>query len=152
MEIIQRLLAITESIEDTFWIMVGIVRAFPRLFNVKKSLLEEDTKSMMRYELIAFRTLVEKNLPEVHKKLKELGLSVEILIYRSIESMYSSFFKSDVVYRLWDQIIYNLSLGDKIERKRGLWWLLSPAYIILDSRKNRLVQAKSADEIIKLYY
>lgn len=66
--------------------------------------------------------------------------------------MYASFFKSDVVYRLWDQIIYNLSLGDKIERKRGLWWLLSPAYIILDSRKNRLIQAKSADEIIKLYY
>lgn len=151
MEIIQRLLAITSSAEDTFWIMVGIIRAFPRPFTVQKSVLEDDTKTYMRYEMIAFKTLLERNLPKVYQKLQELGLSIETLVYRSIESMYSSYFKSDVVFRLWDQIIYNLCLDDKSERKRGLWWLLSPAFIVLRSREKQILAARSANEIINLY-
>lgn len=65
MEIIQRLLAITSSDEDTFWIMVGMIRAFPRLFTVQNSVLD-DTRSLMRFEMLAFKTMLEKNLPRVH--------------------------------------------------------------------------------------
>lgn len=63
MEILHRLLAITSSAEETFWIMVGIVRALPRPWTVDKSVMEDDTNSLMRYEMIVFRTLVEKNMP-----------------------------------------------------------------------------------------
>jgi hypothetical protein len=35
----------------------------------------------MRYEMIAFKTLIEKNLPSVHQKLQDLSLSVESLVY-----------------------------------------------------------------------
>jgi len=66
MEILQRLLAITSSVEETFWIMIGIVRALPRPWTVDKSVMEDDTNSLMRYEMIVFRTLIEKNMPEVH--------------------------------------------------------------------------------------
>ena len=45
--------------EDCFWVISGLVRSFPRPFSVEKSiLLEEDSKSMMRYEIIAFKALM----------------------------------------------------------------------------------------------
>lgn len=56
MEILQRLLALTKSAEETFWIMVGIITAFPRMFTVTNSVMADDTNSLMRYEMIAFRT------------------------------------------------------------------------------------------------
>lgn len=65
--------------------------------------------------------------------------------------MYSSYFKSDVIYRLWDLIIYHLCLDDKKSRRRGYWWLLSPAFIVLRSREKQIIAAKSANEIINLY-
>jgi hypothetical protein len=64
--------------------------------------------------------------------------------------MYASYFKSDVVYRLWDQIIYNLSVGDKTDRKRGLGWLLAPAANILKTRQKKILRAKTAEEVLLL--
>ena len=95
-------MAITRSVEETFWIIVGIIRQYPRPFTVNKSVMEDDTNSIMRYEMIAFRTMIEKTMPDIHKKLQEMCLSVESLVYSMIERMYSSYFKSDIVYRLWD--------------------------------------------------
>ena len=56
MEILCRLLAMTKSQEETFWIMIGIIRALPRPFTVSNSVMADDTNSLMRYEMIAFRT------------------------------------------------------------------------------------------------
>ena len=64
--------------------------------------------------------------------------------------MYASYFKSDVVYRIWDQIIYFLSMGDKTDRKRGLWWLLAPAANILKASGKKILKAKSAEEVVLL--
>ena len=38
--------------------MVGIIRTFPRPFTVKHSVLEDDTKSLMRYEMLAYIALL----------------------------------------------------------------------------------------------
>lgn len=86
-------------------------------------------------------------MPDVHHKLQEVCLSVETLVYHMIESMYSSHFKSDIVYRLWDQIFYHLA-RIKSERKRGLWWLLAPAAEIICKRQDQILQANSAEEVL----
>ena len=39
MEILHRLLVITKSAEETFWIMIGIIRALPRPWTVEKSVM-----------------------------------------------------------------------------------------------------------------
>ena len=66
-------------------------------------------------------------------------------------SFYADYFTSEVVLRLWDIIIFNFSSSDKTERKRGLWWLLSPAYYVLREKQKNILKAKSCTEIIQEY-
>ena len=145
------MITITHSEEDCFWILTGIIRSFPRPFAVTGSVLNSDCDSVMRYEMTAFKAMLQQNLPAVHEKLKDYGLPVEFLVYKSMMSFYADYFTSEVVLRLWDIIIFNFSSSDKAERKRGLWWLLSPAYYVLREKQRNILKAKSCTEIIQEY-
>ena len=60
MEIIQRLITITQSDEDAFLILAGMIKAFPRPFSANKSiLLDGKGDSLMRYEMTAFKALIQ---------------------------------------------------------------------------------------------
>ena len=59
MRIIQRLITITHNEEDCFWIVTGLIRSFPRPFEVKSSVLDSDIDSCMRYEMTAFKALMK---------------------------------------------------------------------------------------------
>jgi hypothetical protein len=110
LQIVQRLVSITHSEEDTFMILVGIISAFPRPFAIKESvLLDEKVDSVMRYEMNAFKALVANNLPNLSQKLKDIGMPIEMLVYKSVASFYANYFSSEIVTRLWDIIIYNFS-------------------------------------------
>ena len=85
----------------------------------------------MRYEMIGFKALLRQNLPKVCDKLKILGYPVEHLIYESITTFYANYFSSEVVLRLWDLIIFNLSNKDYADRKRAIWFVLAPAFLII---------------------
>jgi hypothetical protein len=110
LHVMQKLLRICEwNIEDVFWIIVGLVRLFPRPFSVSESVLYGDTDSVFRYEINAFKALVEHNLPQLFGKLKDFGLSLEFLVKKSIQSFYADYFNSDLVFRLWDKIFFAFS-------------------------------------------
>ena len=72
-------------------------------------------------------------------------------MYKSVMGFYADYFHSEVVLRLWDIIIFNFSSSDKAERKRGLWWLLSPAYYVLREKQQNILKAKSCTEILQEY-
>lgn len=97
----------------------------------------------MRYEMTAFKAILRENLPQICDKLKIFGFSVEQLIYDSITSFYSCYFSSEVVLRLWDLIIFNLSNKDKNERKRAVWHILAPAYILLREKQEEILSSFS---------
>jgi len=78
--------------EDAFWILVGLIRLFPRPFSVSDSVLSGDCFSVMRYEFITFKALVEQNLPKLYNKLKDIGMPLEMLIYKPILNMYTTYF------------------------------------------------------------
>lgn len=130
MSILQRLLTIAEE-EDAFWLLNAIIRMIPRLFSTDVSCLVGGRNSAMRNEMTAFKAILKENLPNVCDKLRYLGLSVDYLIYESMTSFYANFFSSEVVLRLWDLIIFNLSNKDKSAKKRALWYFMAPAYWIL---------------------
>ena len=134
MDMIQRLNAITHSEQECFSIIIGIVRCFPRPFSVDNSVLLEKCESMMRYEMTALKAMIEHSLPKVHAKLKSMGLPIELLTYKPMSSFYAAQFHTEIIHRLWDIIIFYFSSTEKDERKRGLWWLLSPAYLILKTK------------------
>ena len=76
------MISITQSEEDCFDILSGIVRFFPRPFSVSESVLLGTGDSVMRYEMTAFKAMVQQNLPKIYKKLKSMGLALEMLVYR----------------------------------------------------------------------
>ena len=142
MDIIQRLLTIANE-EDAYWLLNGIVRMIPRLFSTDISCLIGGRISVMRNEMTAFKAILRENLPHICDKLRLLGLSVDYLIYDSITSFYSHFFSSEVVLRLWDLIIFNLSNTDKVAKKRAVWYLMAPAYWIFKEREVLILKATS---------
>lgn len=142
MDIIQRLLTIANE-EDAYWLLNGIVRMIPRLFSTDISCLIGGRISVMRNEMTAFKAILRENLPHICDKLRLLGLSVDYLIYDSITSFYSHFFSSEVVLRLWDLIIFNLSNTDKVAKKRAVWYLMAPAYWIFKEREVLILKANS---------
>ena len=90
-------------------------------------------------------------MPKVSDKLKEIGLPIEMLVYKSIVSFYANYFCSDIVFRLWDVIIFNFCGEDKRLRRRGLWWLLSPAFYVLREKQEEILQARNFTDILKIY-
>ena len=134
MNILQRLLTIVPNEEEAFWILNAMVRMIPRLFSTEESCLIGGRNSVMRNEMTAFKAILRENLPQICDKLRLLGLPVDQLIYDSITSFYAHYFSTDVVLRLWDLIIFNLSNKDKFEKKRALWYFMAPAYWILRER------------------
>ena len=69
MDMIQRMNAITNSEQECFTILIGMIKAFPRPFAVEQSILLEKCENMMRYEMTALKTMVEHSLPQVYEKL-----------------------------------------------------------------------------------
>ena len=117
--------------EEAFWVVNGMIRSIPRLYSTNISCLEGGRQSVMRNEMTIFKAILRENLPELCDKLRNLGVPIEHLIYDSIASLYTNFFSSAVVLRLWDLIIFNMSTREKVERRRALWYIMAPAYLIL---------------------
>jgi len=64
----------------------------------------------MRLEIMTFKSLLENFLPTVFKKLKRLGIPIELIIYEHIMSLYANSFSTDIVLRLWDVIFYHFGV------------------------------------------
>lgn len=78
-------------------------------------------------------------------------MPLEFLVYDSIISFYADFFSSELVLRLWDIIIFKFSTSTKSERKRGLWYLLAPAFLILREKESVILAAQSCEDIVYAY-
>jgi len=59
---------------------------------------------------------------------------LEFLVYESFKSFYADFFSNDVVFRLWDVIFLKFSSKNFEDKKKGIWYLLAPAYLILKEK------------------
>lgn len=94
------------TLEDAFLIIVSMMRQQPRLFCLNNSSMLGDGKSNFRFEMGAFRAVLQANFPSVFKKLIDYGISVESLVYESIQSLYSDMFHTETLFRIWDQIIF----------------------------------------------
>lgn len=72
LQMIVRLFSLGNQVdeEDVFWVVSGLIRSFPRPFSVSESIMIEDCKSVVRYEIVAFKALIENRLPEVNQKLQ----------------------------------------------------------------------------------
>ena len=150
MSILQRLITFAEE-EDAFWILNGMVRQIPRLFSTEVSCLEGGRNSVMRNEMTAFKAILKENLPQVCDKLRLLGLPVDYLIYDSMTSFYAHFFSSDVVLRIWDQIVFGLSNKDKMAKKRALWHFMAPAYLIIREKRDEILNASGIQQAVDIY-
>lgn len=116
------------SMEDAFWILIGFIRQFPRLWCLQESSMLDDAKSNYRFELTAIKAIVEVACPNVTQKLYQLGVCIETLVYDSMTCLYCDYFHSETLLRIWDMMFFYFATS---ERKRGVWLLLAPAILIL---------------------
>lgn len=91
----------------------------------------DDAKSNFRFELTAFKAILEVNFPKITQKLYQVGLAVEVLVYESMTSLYCDYFHSDSLLRIWDQMIFYFNTTDQSSKRRGIWLLLAPALMII---------------------
>lgn len=129
------------KLEDAFWIIVGLVRHYPRVWCVGQSSLLSDTKSNFRYECTVLKAAVEHQHPAVMNKLRSLGLPLETLVYSSVTSLYSDNFHSDILLRIWDLTIFYINTIDAENKQRGAHMLLAPALLIIKKREKEILAA-----------
>ena len=78
-------------------------------------------------------------------------MALELIVYKPIVSLYSNFFSTDLVLRLWDLIFFWFGAKEQADRKRGLWYVMAPAYLVLKKLQKQIVQAYNAKAIILLF-
>jgi hypothetical protein len=147
LKVVHRLINLM-SIEDAFWILVGFIKEYPRLWCLRESSMLDDARSNYRYELTIVRAVLEVNFPQVSQRLYQLGVAIEALVYDSMTCLYSDYFHSDILLRIWDHMIFNFNTSQK---KRGIWLVLAPALLIIAIKQNSIVAAKTAREAIDAY-
>ena len=54
-----------------------------------------------------FLHVLKEKLPEFYKKLEESEITKEIFLFEWIITMYSSIFKPEFSFKLWDSIFYH---------------------------------------------
>jgi hypothetical protein len=111
----------------------------------------DDAKSNFRFEFTVLKAILEVNFHPVAQKLYQVGLPIESLVYDSMTSLYSDFFHSDTVLRIWDLLIFYFNTSDQSSKRRGIWLLLAPALLIISLKQEQILQAKTAREIITIY-
>lgn len=106
---------------------------------------------MMRYEIITLKAIVKQNLPDVYTKLKTIGLPLEQLIYHPIMSLYANYMSTAVVLRLWDLIFFSFSSYESELCKHGRWYIMAPAFIVLQKAQKAILDADTTMKIIFAY-
>ena len=51
------------SMEDAFWVLIGFIRSYPRLWCLQESSMLDEGKSNIRFELTAIKAILEVNFP-----------------------------------------------------------------------------------------
>jgi len=85
--------------------------------------------------------IVKLFLPSVHKKLARLAVPLTFYFYDWFTSFFATAFSSDIVLRLWDMIVFNLSTNQLANRKRGLWYLLATCIYMLQLNQEAILKA-----------
>ena len=154
--ILQRLLT-QMSEESAFWVLIGLAKSMKKVFSIDvvqvHSLVDDayskyeaynsftNRKICFKNEMIIISCLIKLHYPDVFSHLKSLAMPIEWYFYDSLTQFFSDVFPSNVVFRLWDMIVLNLSTTDQDHRKRALWYLLAvPIYLI----------SKHNDEIVRI--
>lgn len=128
--------------EDAFWTLVGMVKAFNNVYSFDYKEPKNQTQYLhyspyltrriaFKNEMTILNCIIKVHYPQVFDKLKSLGMPLEWYFYEDLTQFFAYTFNSDIVLRLWDMIIFNLSTNQVDNRKRALWYLLSvPIYMI----------------------
>jgi hypothetical protein len=53
------------SMEDAFWVLIGFIRSYPRLWCLQESSMLDEGKSNIRFELTAIKAILEVNFPKI---------------------------------------------------------------------------------------
>eukprot|EP00347_Sterkiella_histriomuscorum_P017570 403348829 len=141
--IVQRLLTIMNE-EDAFWSLVGIVKAFNNLFifdfkEPKEDMINQyqvysptiSRRVLFKNEMNILTCLIQLHYSQIYEHLKSLSVPIDYYFYDSFTELFTSDFSSDIILRLWDMVVFNLSTNTVDNRKRALWYLLAvPLYMI----------------------
>jgi hypothetical protein len=106
--------------EDAFWCLVGIVKAFTHVYcfdfkDPKEGSQHEyyspftTRRVSFKNEMVILNALIKLHHPFIFDKMKSLSIPIEWYFYDSFTSFFSTVFSSDLVLRLWDMVVFNLS-------------------------------------------
>jgi hypothetical protein len=160
--------------EDVFWVLFGIAMAFlPEHFLASVFYFEHTDRTVQFHSIMkkfgikiskglkhkAFvsdkqsgtlklanilSNLVKKDSPDVYKKMTDLGFPFKIYCIESIESLFSSQFNKDCLYKIWNAVFFE---GADNAKRRGQQILLSSILVLIKRSRYQILKAKSAGEI-----
>lgn len=111
--------------EDAFWCLVGLAKSMKNVFSLDSKVgLTSDAdfyenfcpwtnrKVCFKNEMAILNLIIKIHFPQVFHHLKSLSVPLEWYFYEAFSSFFTEVFSSEVVLRLWDMIILNLSANE----------------------------------------
>ena len=79
-------------------------------------------------------------------------MPIEWYFYTELTQFFAYSFSTEIVMRLWDMIVFNLSTNQIENRKRGLWYLISVPLYMIQMNAELILKAQTPNKVKDLLY
>ena len=147
LSIVQRLRYYFGSDFQTFWFIIGFSQCF-ELFQQQNPLYSDEMSYINIYVLVT-KLILEHHLPNIYNKFYELNYPIEHFLSKHLNSLYSEYFHTDLLFPFYDILLLEAS---QLMRKddyglRYLQLLCTVPITLFELNENKILQSRSVSEL-----
>ena len=142
MHFIHKIWQVLGSVE-TFWCLIGFVRAMPFLFEIKNTMngiVSRNQKKLM----MALKLIIETRFNDIYKSILQHGLPIEHYLGYKLLTILSTVFPTDTLMHLYDLIAIEAASNTPI---KAIWVILSTCILLLTLNETYIKTARNAEEL-----
>ena len=151
------LLSITQKLREyfkedcfVFWVLVGLSQYMTH-FHQQNSLFTDEMNYINIYGLVT-KLILENHQKAIYDRFISLNFPPEFFLSRHLSTLYTDYFKDELMMRIFDILIFESSFqglyGDKLQYLRILCAI---PITLFELSKNRILVCKSVSEIESIF-
>ena len=142
----QKLLKYFEESYLVFWLLVGLSQNIAH-FHQKNPLFSDEMNYINLYGLVS-KLIMERHQSKIFDKFISLNIPPELFISRHLSTFFTDYFKDELMMRILDIIIFEISFQDSFsDNLQYLRVLCAIPITLFEFNEDRLLACKSVSEI-----
>lgn len=150
--LIQRLNHYFNSNAITFWFIIGLAQ-YIELFQQVNPIFNGDMSHMsINVYVLVTKLILEQHLKAIYNKFLSLNYPLEQFISKQLNSLYSDYFNTDLLLRVFDILIFESSFGELFgDNLRYLRILCAIPITLFKMNEKKIIEAQSVSELETIF-